>query len=97
MHVWFDYFIILCSKFLITSILVTYTGGSGRHRRSKDAEGGKDCPVILDENIEIEVIRPGKDGNGDSSSNGRGAVVKVSCASGYELNLPKRKVPSIFN
>ena len=60
-------------------------------------EGGKDCPPILDENIEIEVIRPGKDANGDTSSNGRGSVLKVNCASGYELNLPKRKVQKLRN
>ena len=64
---------------------------------SNSDEGGKDCPPILDENIEIEVIRPGKDANGDTSSNGRGSVLKVNCASGYELNLPKRKVQKLRN
>ena len=78
---------------LFTHAFQSLSPGSGRHRRSggKD-ESGKDCPPIIDENLSIEVIRPGKDANGDTSSTGRGSLLKISCSTGYDLNLPKKKV-----
>ena len=82
---------------LFTYVFQSLSPGSGRHRRSggKD-ESGKDCPPIIDENLSIEVIRPGKDANGDTSSTGRGSLLKISCSSGYDLNLPKKKVDKYY-
>lgn len=76
-------------EFLVT-ICLLFKGGGSRHRRSKD---DRDCPPISDPNIEIEVIKPGRDINGDNgATNSRGSVLKVYCPSGFDLNLPKRKI-----
>ena len=48
--------------------------------------------MISDPNIEIEVIRAGRDMNDNSHYSGRGSILRVYCPSGFELNLPKRKV-----
>ena len=61
-----------------------------RHRRSKD--DSRDCEPITDPNIEIEVIRAGRDINDNSATHTRGSVLKVYCSSGFDLNLPKRKI-----
>ena len=31
-----------------------------RHRRSKTKYGHKDCPELADENMSIEILKPGK-------------------------------------
>jgi hypothetical protein len=63
-----------------------------RHRIRRSKDDSKDCPPLTDTNIEIEVVRPGRDIDGDSSTHARGSVIKVYCPSGFNLNLPKRKV-----
>ena len=71
-----------------------YLGGEDedpRHRRaSRDSD--RDCPPLSDENLDIEVIKAGRDVNGDSASHARGSVLKVSCGAGFKLNLAKRKI-----
>ena len=61
-----------------------------RRRRSKDDH--RDCEPLTDENLDIEVIRAGRDSNGDSASHARHSVLKVSCSAGFKLNLQKRKI-----
>ena len=71
------------------STTVNYDPGA-RHRRSKDDNG--DCEPITDPNIDIEVVRAGRDINDNSGTHTRGSVLKVYCPSGFDLNLPKRKI-----
>ena len=59
-----------------------------RHRRSKGTSHNRDCPPITDENLEITIVKHGK----GSATNSRGSALKVSCKTGYDLNLPKRKI-----
>ena len=65
---------------------------SQRHRRAnRDAD--RDCQPLTDENLDIEVIKAGRDVNGDSASHAKGSVLKVSCGNaGFKLNLTKRKI-----
>ena len=64
---------------------------SQRHRRAnRDAD--RDCQPLTDENLDIEVIKAGRDVNGDSASHAKGSVLKVSCGAGFKLNLAKRKI-----
>ena len=61
---------------------------SSRHRRSKGTTHHRDCPPIVDGNLNIEIVKPGK----NHATHSRGSSLKVSCKTGYSLNLPKKKI-----
>ena len=66
----------------------TKQGITTRQKRSKNANHHRDCPPIVDENIEIDIIKQGK----NRVMHSRGSALKVSCKPGYSLNLAKKKI-----
>ena len=82
--------IVLLSLYRLLYVSLGLEEVLARHRRSKDDQ--RDCQPLTDENLDIEVIRAGRDANGDSASHARNSVLKVSCGAGFKLNLQKRKI-----
>ena len=63
---------------------------SVRHRRSKHGLESN-CPEIQDDHLQVELVRAGRTSE-SLDITAKGAVLKVNCSPGYELNIPKKKV-----
>eukprot|EP00095_Tigriopus_kingsejongensis_P012469 maker-scaffold323_size206388-snap-gene-0.11 protein:Tk12469 transcript:maker-scaffold323_size206388-snap-gene-0.11-mRNA-1 annotation:"von willebrand factor type egf and pentraxin domain-containing protein 1" len=70
-------------------------GAQWRSRRNTRAHKNSNlCSEIQDENMKIDIIKGGRDPNQRDPSplHGPGTILKIKCATGYVLSIPKKKI-----